>query len=735
MDAEAANQKSAAVVATISAAVMIAGFVGSKATRDALFLDAFSAAELPKAMLASALLSAFGVALMSRGMSRFGPARLVPFLFALSGAIFVGEYALAGGATQLAAALIYVHVAVLGSLLISGFWSVVSERFDPHTAKRVVSRVTAGATSGGLIGGLVAERVAAWLDARAMLLVLAAMNLICALGVYRAGKGSEHQDARDAGGVLTGLSYLQEAPYLKLLAVLVTLGALTSGLVDYAFKAEAAAHYGSREELMTFFAIFYTATGLVTFLGQSLLSRPALDKLGLGGTIALLPASVLVGGVLGTVVTRLWTVVLVRGVGNVLENSLYTSGYQLLFTPLPPEKKRPTKTVIDVGFDRLGGAIGSALVMAVLAVNASLATVASLAGAALASGAALVVAFRLHRGYVAELARSLESGRVKLADSDVIDATTRRTLADTTMAIDREKLLEEIEQLRRRGGPAAGGPSGASGPTTPSRVDPEALARNHPVSIEDNPLYEPLRDLLSSDPARVRRVLQSPLERELVSFAIPLLGEDAHARAARRVLREAAPRALGQLVDAMLDDNLSARVRRRLPEIVASVRNGRAALGLFSALSTNENEVRERAARALSDLIGSDPSLAPPQREVYRVVGEELERDDLWLPRVFMFLELTLEREPLRLALSALRSDDHNLKGTAYEYLENVLPDDLREALWPHMRSYAGAEAPVPASRRSQKQLREVLQKSAQSLALAREPVSLPPSGVDGEEG
>ena len=85
MDAEVGNQKSAALIATVSAAVMIAGFVGSKATRDALFLDAFSAAELPKAMLASALLSAFGVALMSRGTSRFGPARLVPLLFALSG--------------------------------------------------------------------------------------------------------------------------------------------------------------------------------------------------------------------------------------------------------------------------------------------------------------------------------------------------------------------------------------------------------------------------------------------------------------------------------------------------------------------------------------------------------------------------------------------------------------------------------------------------------------------------
>jgi len=739
VDGEAGNQQRAAVVATLSAAVMIAGFVGGKATRDALFLDAFSAAELPKAMLASALLSAIGVALMSRGMTRYGPARLVPLLYAVNGGIFFGEYGLAERAPRPAAALIYIHVAVLGTLLISGFWSVVSERFDPHTAKRVVSRITAGATSGGLIGGLVAERVAAWLDARAMLLVLGIMSLVCAGGVYGTGRGSRHEDAEDSGGILTGLGYLQEAPYLKMLALLVALGALTSGLLDYAFKAEAAAAYGSREELMTFFAIFYTATGLVTFLGQTFLSRPALDKLGLGGTIALLPASVMVGSVLGAAVTRLWTVVLVRGVGNVLENSLYTSGYQLLFTPLTPDKKRPTKTVIDVGFDRLGGAIGSGLVMAVLALQASWATVASLVGAAVASLVALAVAFRLHRGYVAELARSLESGRVKLADSDVIDATTRRTLADTTMAIDRNKLLAEIEQLREDGGAIAGDPSAAAGPTLPSEIDDERPTVRGPTSLEEHPLYQPLADLLSHDPVRVRRALRPPLDRRIIAFAIPLLGDNTHARAARRVLKEAAPRALGQLVDAMLDEDLSSRVRRRLPEIVASARSRRAAVGLFAAIGANENEVRERAARALSDLIETDPLYAPDRREVFNVVMKELARQDVWLPRVFMFLELTLERDPLRLALSALRSDDTNLRGTAYEYLENVLPDEMRDALWPLMHEYAGAEAPVPASRRSQRQLRDLLEKSAEALVLDRADLSLPPSdypsGDDGGDG
>ena len=52
------GRRSFLTAATVAATVMIAAQVGSKATRDALFLDVFAASELPKAMLASAVLSA-----------------------------------------------------------------------------------------------------------------------------------------------------------------------------------------------------------------------------------------------------------------------------------------------------------------------------------------------------------------------------------------------------------------------------------------------------------------------------------------------------------------------------------------------------------------------------------------------------------------------------------------------------------------------------------------------------
>ena len=50
---------------------------------------------------------------------------------------------------------------------------------------------------------------------------------------------------------------------------------------------------------------------------------------------------------------------------------------------------------------------------------------------------------------------------------------------------------------------------------------------------------------------------------------------------------------------------------------------------------------------------------------------------------VFTLLSLAYDPEPLRLSLVALATDDTNLRGTALEYLENVLPEETRDALFP----------------------------------------------------
>ncbi len=52
---------------------------------------------------------------------------------------------------------------------------------------------------------------------------------------------------------------------------------------------------------------------------------------------------------------------------------------------------------------------------------------------------------------------------------------------------------------------------------------------------------------------------------------------------------------------------------------------------------------------------------------------------------MFNLLSLVLEREPLQMAYRALAADDPRLRGTGLEYLENVLPQKIRELPWPYL--------------------------------------------------
>ena len=79
----------------------------------------------------------------------------------MSAVLHGGEWLLLDYYPRVAACFIYLHVVAFGSIVLSGFWSVMNESFDPRTAKASFGRISGFGTLGGLLGGLMAERVAA----------------------------------------------------------------------------------------------------------------------------------------------------------------------------------------------------------------------------------------------------------------------------------------------------------------------------------------------------------------------------------------------------------------------------------------------------------------------------------------------------------------------------------------------------------------------------------------------
>jgi hypothetical protein len=492
-----------------------------------------------------------------------------------------------------------------------------------------------------------------------MLLVFASGSLVTSVGVYLLSAGTSAADvtaAHPAAG-RSGSS----TRYLASMAALVALIGLSSAIIDYVFKAQVSNELRSGEALVGFFALFYTVVSVVSVVLQLTLARSMLAHFGLGIGLASLPAAVVVLGIVGLVAPSAWLAVLLRGSGVVLESSLFRAAYEPLYAPLPVWQKRSKKTLIDVAGDRLGEVLGSGSVLIFAALVPTLATRFGLALAVAASAAAVLLALSLERGYVAELAESLRGGRVRLEDAEVGDATTRLTLSQTQLELDRDALVRQIEELRRGAEPVA-------------RPAPER---------------ELLAALAAGDSKRVNAaLLAGPLDVDLASLAVRCLENDETTEAAVVALRSVAARIPGQLVDVLLDPSRSLKLRRRIPRVLRTSTHPRAVRGLSDALTDPEPELRQRSALALRELVKKSPELQPPRRVVLEAAEYELEQArDQGFEQVVTLLGLVVDADALGLALRALASGDEKLRGTALEYLEHVIPEPIRTGIWPYLQA------------------------------------------------
>src|SRR5450432_268530 len=123
------------------AAALVALTVAAKSARDALFCAHFPASDLPKVMVAGAALSALLAVLSGRILRSWGPANVLPPLLILNALGFIAEHGGLVVAPQTVALILYLHVSAVTGLIISAFWSVVNERYDPHSLRISISRI------------------------------------------------------------------------------------------------------------------------------------------------------------------------------------------------------------------------------------------------------------------------------------------------------------------------------------------------------------------------------------------------------------------------------------------------------------------------------------------------------------------------------------------------------------------------------------------------------------------
>ena len=395
-----------------------------------------------------------------------------------------------------------------------------------------------------------------------------------------------------------------------------------------------------------------------------------------------------------------------RAVQVTFANSFFRASFETLYTPLPPAEKRPTKTIVDVAADRLGDIVGGTFLLGLLAGIPGASPVTVTLAAVIFAFVSLALATKVYAGYVAQLAANLHEGADQARVNGIDDAALHDATARALNA-DRELLAARVreQKIGKSRDPAPGFltelalPVGSAVP----RVEPS------------NQLAATITDLCSGDIARIRATLRGEfMDVRLAPFLIALLEVDELAKDITTELHWLVPRCPGLLADALLDPDIALRARQRLPAVLEVSHSPRALLALELGLSDSEANVRWACARAIARMHARNTDITFPAATIDKLVRSEFAADPgydaaLRPPRdslrrltpavehVFTLLSLVHDRDAIKLCLRALYSRDSSLRGSALEYLDNILPDDIRDGLW----IYLGLETDVAAEQAS----------------------------------
>jgi AAA family ATP:ADP antiporter len=359
-------------------AVVAASFLLARPIRNALFLRQYGPYALVYVYAAVPLVLSLFVPIYARVAARFGSrtvavATLVFFsshvvLFWYAFHFHAAAIAVRGSAAWYLPGAFYVWVNCFGVIAPVQAWTFANLLFDTRQARRLFGLIAVGASMGSIGAGLLARVLVRPIGGTVnMLLVLAGLILSAAMIVSIAHvqlhvKGTARGAKAPRHPLADSLRRIGGTPYLRYIAALVFVAAVTTQWVAFQLNVVASERFhGNADALTRFFGTFNFALGAVSFVLQLALVGPALRRFGLAITILVLPVALGAGSFTVLLLPTLLTVLLTSSLDQGLRFSLDKATYELLYLPLAPPQRVQIKAAIDIVVSRVADAVAAVL--------------------------------------------------------------------------------------------------------------------------------------------------------------------------------------------------------------------------------------------------------------------------------------------------------------------------------------------------------------------------------------
>ncbi|MGZ3441722.1 MAG: hypothetical protein ACXVDD_19515, partial [Polyangia bacterium] len=227
-------------------------------------------------------------------------------------------------------------------------------------------------------------------------------------------------------------------------AALVAISSLTLMLVDYQFKAAAAAAV-SPAHLAQFLGLIYGILGATALVVQAL-SGTIVRRFGVALALGLMPGLLLAGGLALPMMSLLGRALALRSTDGTLRHSLHRVGMELLYMPLSAKTRTQIKALLDGSVGRFAQATASVLLLGLAAAGLTHA----LLGACIVgfSGVWFLLAWRIRRPYVERFLATLDvigiDKRVRFPD---LEGASLNVLTAALRSPDERVVLSALELL------------------------------------------------------------------------------------------------------------------------------------------------------------------------------------------------------------------------------------------------------------------------------------------------
>jgi AAA family ATP:ADP antiporter len=268
----------------------------------------------------------------------------------------------------------FIWTSIFNLFVVSVFWAMMVHTFRTDQGKRLFGFIGVGGTLGGILGASLTTFLAPYLGPVNLLIVSAALlaiSIVCMLQLARrttalsgtADAGARPHVAPDperaiGGGVLAGITHATSSPYLLGICLYMLLYSATSTFL-YVEQADIASRtFADRGARTAFFASIDLWVNVLTLVMQLFLTGRILRLIGVGLTLALLPAASILGfGLLGAfpLIAVFVAVQVARRAGNY---ALARPSREVLFTVIPSEDRFKAKNFIDTVVYRTGDQVG-----------------------------------------------------------------------------------------------------------------------------------------------------------------------------------------------------------------------------------------------------------------------------------------------------------------------------------------------------------------------------------------